>query len=127
MERHAGKAIPCVVEEHRILSHHSVSDPARRELVSLRVQKRTRSIGPYVSSSVSERSAPYAIFSPGWRRMGVRARNDDGLRGTLAAAEHSLAPCSGSSKEAPSKLMPKSIARTKLDENFKLAAVQRWQ
>jgi hypothetical protein len=48
-------------------------------------QKRTRSIGPYVSSSVSERSAPYAIFSPGWRRMGDRARNDDGLRGSLAA------------------------------------------
>jgi MFS family permease len=27
-------------------------------------------------------------FSPGWRRMGVRARNDDGLRGSLAAAEY---------------------------------------
>src|ERR1700692_1216572 len=102
MERPAGKAIPCVVEEHRILGHHSVSDPARRERwVSLRVQKRSRSIGPYVSSSVSERSRPYAIFSAGWRRMGVRARNDDGLRGTLAAAEHPLEPCSGSSKEAP--------------------------
>jgi hypothetical protein len=43
---------------------------------------------PYVSSSVSKRSAPYAISSPGWRRMGVRARNDDGLRGSLAAAEY---------------------------------------
>jgi Flp pilus assembly protein TadD len=63
--------------------------------VSLRVQKRTRSIGPYVSSSVSERSAPYAIFSPGWRRMGVRARNDDGLRGTLAAAEYPTVGLSG--------------------------------
>jgi hypothetical protein len=49
---------------------------------------KTHSIGPYVSSSVPERSAPYAIFSPGWRRMGVRARNEDGLRGRLAAAEY---------------------------------------
>jgi hypothetical protein len=27
-------------------------------------------------------------FLSGWRRMGVRARNDDGLRGSLAAAEY---------------------------------------